>query len=862
MKRLSIFTLSALIIILSGISIFFSSTLMAAEYVAGEILVKFKASARAAEIENLHSYAGAARKKHFKRMRVQQVSLSESMSVEDAVNLYRKDPNVEYAEPNYIVHADAFSNDPSFTELWGLHNISQSVNGSAGTSDADIDAPEAWELTTGSTDVVIAVVDSGVAYSHPDFYDPVDPANNNIWLNAAEDDFQGHCSDGIDDNSNGFIDDCAECADGADDDGNGYIDDCRGWDFIGDDNDPNDYHDGVGHGTHVAGTIAAFGNNGTAITGVMWRSKLMPLRFLGIEGTGNIADAVSAIEYANNKGAHVINNSWGGGPFSQTLHDAITASTAIVVCASGNYGMDNDTAPHYPASYDSPNIIAVAATDQNDILADFSNTGPTTVDIAAPGRNIYSSVPEYVYGAEETLYPAGGGVEDFDSQTGIIPTGGDLLGWRSGGSNQTWEITTGTGAGSTNSLEDSPAANYENNTNSFAGYTTEIPSVKDNIFTLSFQWKGSLETDIDFLDIVYSPDFSVWYLINDNSKDRLLNITGSSSGNFTNFSTLKFTEIAEMYDGFYFGIRLYSDESVTEDGIYIDDFTVTRKPVVINSYTYGHLAGTSMAAPHVSGVAGLIKSMDAGLTNQEIKDVILKSVDAKSSLTGKVLTGGRLNAQKALEYALAPYAPTELTVISVSDTQITLSWKDNSAREEGYQIDRKTGPDGAFSEINRVSPDISSYTDTGLEPATSYSYRLRPYGETLGDYAYSTEVVTGTAPSVSSSNGGGGGGGGGCFIATAAYGSIMHPYVKELRKFRDTYLLTNYMGKVFVDLYYEYSPPIANVISRSEHLRAVTRIMLSPLVLSVVFPFESAGLLIGGICISAVLLKRRSTSLP
>ena len=150
--------------------------------------------------------------------------------------------------------------------------------------------------------------------------------------------------------------------------------------------------------------------------------------------------------------------------------------------------------------------------------------------------------------------------------------------------------------------------------------------------------------------------------------------------------------------------------------------------------------------------------------------------------------------------------PLKLTVISVSDTQITLSWKDNSAREEGYQIDRKTGPDGAFSEINRVSPDISSYTDTGLEPATSYSYRLRPYGETLGDYAYSTEVVTGTAPSVSSSNGGGGGGGGGCFIATAAYGSIMHPYVKELRKFRDTYLLTNYMGKVFVDLYYEYSP--------------------------------------------------------
>ena len=857
MKRLSIFPVLALISILSGIFIF-NSPLLAAEYVPGEVLVKFKASARAAEIENLHFHAGAVRKKHFKKMKVQQVRLPDHMSVQEAVAFYSSDRNVEYAEPNYIVHATAVPDDPSFSELWGLHNTEQSVNGTTGTSDADIDAPEAWEVTSGSPNVVIAVIDSGVAYSHPDFYDPVDPANNNIWLNTAEDDIQGHCSDGIDDNGNGFIDDCAECANGADDDFNGYIDDCRGWDFIGDDNDPNDYHDRVGHGTHVAGTIAAFGNNGTAITGVMWRSRIMPLRFLGINGSGNIANAVSAIEYATSNGAHVINNSWGGGPFSQTLHDAITASTAVIVCAAGNYSMDNDAVPYYPASYDSPNIIAVAATDQNDILADFSNTGLLSVDIAAPGRNIYSSIPEHVYGAAETLYPAGGGVENFDSQTGIIPTSGDLLGWRSGGTNQTWEITAGTGTGGTNSLEDSPAANYENNTNSFAGYTAQIPAVKDNIYTLSFQWKGSLEDDADFLDIVYSPDSLSWYLIRDNSADGILSITGSSSGIFANFSTLKFTEIAEEHDSFYFGMRLYSDESITEDGIYIDNFTVTRKPVVINGYTYGYLAGTSMATPHVSGVAGLIKSLNAGLTNAEIKEALLKSVDAKSSLTDKILTGGRLNAHKALEYALAPYTPTELTVISVSDTQITLSWKDNSAREEGYQIDRKTGPDGAFSEINRVGPDISSYTDTGLEPSTSYSYRLRPYGSPLGDYAYSTEVVTGTASTVAG-GGGGGGGGGGCFIATAAYGSIMHPYVKELRKFRDTHLLNNYTGRVFVDLYYEYSPPIADVISRSKHLRTVTRIILSPLVLSVVFPFESAGLIIGGICISAALLRRRNT---
>ena len=147
-----------------------------------------------------------------------------------------------------------------------------------------------------------------------------------------------------------------------------------------------------GHGTHVAGTIAAVGNNGLSVTGVCWTTKIMPLRGLNADGSGWTSDFISAIEYANAKGAHVINNSWGGGSYSQALKNAIDASSAVVVCAAGNDGVNNDITPHYPSNYTSTNIISVAATDQDDEIASFSNYGATSVDVGAPGTNIYSTM--------------------------------------------------------------------------------------------------------------------------------------------------------------------------------------------------------------------------------------------------------------------------------------------------------------------------------------------------------------------------------------------------------------------------------------------------------------------------------------
>ncbi len=285
---------------------------------------------------------------------------------------------VERAELNYMVSVQRVPNDTYFNQLWGLHNIGQSVGApgslTSGTVDADIDGPESWDRLVGSIGTRVAVIDTGIDYAHPDLA-------SNMWTNTAE--------------KNGLP--------GVDDDGNGYVDDIYGYDFVNNDSDPFDDH---GHGTHVAGIIAARGNNGMGVVGVSWRASLMALKFLDANGFGSASDAAEAILYAASMGAKIMNNSWGGGGYSQVLYDAINQANnakSLFVAAAGNGGYDrigddNDTAPFYPANFDLPNVLSVAATDQNDALASFSNFGSTTVDLSAPGVNIYSTLPSNNYG--------------------------------------------------------------------------------------------------------------------------------------------------------------------------------------------------------------------------------------------------------------------------------------------------------------------------------------------------------------------------------------------------------------------------------------------------------------------------------
>lgn len=268
-------------------------------------------------------------------------------------------------EPDRALSTLAIPNDASFGTLWGLNNSGQSP----GTSDTDINAPEAWETTTGSRNVVVAVIDSGVDYTHPDLA-------ANVWTNPRE-----------------------IAGDGIDNDANGFVDDVRGWDFANADADPMDDE---GHGTHVSGTIGAVGDNAIGVTGVNWQVSIMGLKFLDAKGNGYTSDAVAAVTYATRMrrdfGVNVvaINASWGGETRSTALADAIAAAGRagiLFVTAAGNESANNDRVATYPANQADDTVIAVAATNRSNRLAAFSNYGSTTVDLAAPGAAILSTVP-------------------------------------------------------------------------------------------------------------------------------------------------------------------------------------------------------------------------------------------------------------------------------------------------------------------------------------------------------------------------------------------------------------------------------------------------------------------------------------
>ena len=299
---------------------------------------------------------------------LQVVTPEPGQSAAAAQDELQRDPDVRYVEPNRYRGASAVPNDPYFARQWGASNQGQPINGSGGTPGADVEAPAAWDLSTGGA--TTAVIDSGIDMSHPDLA-------TQIWANPGE------TGGGRETN-------------GRDDDGNGLVDDWRGWDFVEGDNSPQDQN---GHGTHVSGTIAAAGNNGTGVTGVSYGSHVMPLRVLDANGSGTVAGLISAYHYAAAKGARVVNVSITGTGYSAAERDAIeSAPNTLFVVAAGNGGSDqvgdnDDAGGQYPCAYPSANIVCVAASDQNDHRASFSNFGPATVDLAAPGDDIMSTVP-------------------------------------------------------------------------------------------------------------------------------------------------------------------------------------------------------------------------------------------------------------------------------------------------------------------------------------------------------------------------------------------------------------------------------------------------------------------------------------
>jgi hypothetical protein len=318
-------------------------------------------------------------------------------------------------------------------------------------------------------------------------------------------------------------------------------------------------------------------------------------------------------------------------------------------------------------------------------------------------------------------------------------------------------VTAGTGNPG-NSLEDSPGGNYANNTYAWAGYMTPVDSsAKGKRYLLTFDVKGDIEFNYDWLDIIYSDDGANW--------DWIDYLTGTQSS-FAPYSA-DYTAVAETFDSFYFGFRLDTDGSNTGDGIYIDNIEMTAETISISSHTYAYFQGTSMAAPHVTGVAGLLLAYDPTLTNLEIKNIILNTVDPVPGLSGLVLTSGRLNAYEALLSIAPPAAPSGLSATAASDSVIDLLWTDNAANENGFRIERKIGVGGSWSQITTVGANTTSFENTGLTASTNYYYRVRAYNSN-GNSAYSNEANDTTETGTVTVNvGGGGGGSGGCFISTA-----------------------------------------------------------------------------------------------
>lgn len=318
------------------------------DYFPGELLVRFKPGTTETKISQLNSVLNAKILGTFSGdPNLYHIEVPETVGAGTAVSYYNNDNAVEYAELNIIYYTEVIPNDPRFSSQYAL---------------AKIQAPAAWDRAVGDYSAVIADTDTGMDYNHPDLAP-------NLWNNSGE-----------------------ICGNGIDDDGNGLVDDCFGWDFFGNNNNPIDTY---GHGTHTAGIMAAAGNNGIGIAGVLWNVQIMPLKI----GTGpslSTAAAVRAIDYAWSMGAWVINASWGGSGFSQSLKDSIDragAAGVMFVAAAGNSGSNNDSRPFYPASYNSPNVIAVASTTSTDARSSFSNYGARSVHLGAPGSSVLSTYP-------------------------------------------------------------------------------------------------------------------------------------------------------------------------------------------------------------------------------------------------------------------------------------------------------------------------------------------------------------------------------------------------------------------------------------------------------------------------------------
>lgn len=349
----------------------------AQSYVPGEVIVRFKGKSSSTAVNQLvgKMQGKISLKSSQEGLNIHRFTMKAGEDVMMTVNELQQDSSVQYAEPNYILTKfetpGPTSQEYTSSEVHSMFQAGDSYQQSYAAVNVDGAWPQMSTLAQVSSKTIVAIIDTGVDYNHEVFHD-----SGAMWINPNE-----------------------IAGNGVDDDGNGYVDDIYGWNFHDSSANPMD-NDSHGHGTHVAGVVLGVGQDIMAATLESARIQIMALKFLGADGSGSTSDAVAAIYYAVRNGAKVINNSWGGSSYSQSLHDAITYAYnqhVLVVSAAGNYGKNNDSNDMYPANYPVPGQIVVAATNDSDALASFSNYGASSVHIAAPGVSILSSTPNNSY---------------------------------------------------------------------------------------------------------------------------------------------------------------------------------------------------------------------------------------------------------------------------------------------------------------------------------------------------------------------------------------------------------------------------------------------------------------------------------
>lgn len=591
--------------------------------VEGRLIVEWKTGVPAAERQGVRDDVGATVVSNLGNRRYQLLELATGVDDDAAVTQLEDDPAVRAAGRDGYSQLLAAPNDPGLPQLWGLDNTGSGVDGFSGAvAGADISALQAWEKTTGSTDTVVAVLDSGHRLGHEDL-------SGRLWTNPGE------------------------TADGVDNDGNGLIDDIHGADFAGPnidlnplqfDGDPTDDVVNLGgHGVHVAGTIGAEGNNGKGITGVAPRSALLPVRVCGLSVSLDgifclFSSQIAGINYAGSHGARVANMSFGGASGESLVRDAMAQNpNTLFVVAAGNDGVDNDAVPNYPCAWDPStsglsgavdNVVCVAATNQADAKAGFSNWGAGSVDIAAPGTETYST-----YVTRDIMR------KDFEDPN---PT---FEGWTNRG------FSPASGA---------PLLSKGITNNTAAQAEGEMVTTTTTTSTLT----GPSQCTFDYWRKLTGSGFTFEVLIDGAPSYPVIPSVQAAGVYHHQFSVPSGSHAVAIRFN-----HTRAADSPSTDGVWLDDLVLNcfAEAAQEDSTSYGFMTGTSMASPHVAGAAALMASYEPSATVTQIRTALLSSVDQIPQLnrdtgTSPIASGGRLNADAALTAVDALVAPnTEVT---------------------------------------------------------------------------------------------------------------------------------------------------------------------------------------------------------